>query len=343
MNVSPIDITIEDILSTISEMTKIPLATLSSHDLSNLKDIGNNIKKEVIGQDDAIEKAVKAIQKKRIGLKTNTHKPPVLMLIGSSGVGKTLLAKTVAKTVFHDEKNMIRIDCSELSQEHDVAKLIGSPPGYIGFNRPLLLDKMRENPYCVLLWDEIEKANPTAYNLMLQIFDDGRLSTASGDLIDFSNSIIFITSNIGTKTASEYKNIGFTSDNINKDTKSEDIIKKSLKKQFAPEFLNRIDSVIYFNSLNESVLKKIIDINLNKLKIVLNEKQEKYDIKWNDDIVNFLYSKLSQDDKNLGARPILRLIDQYVENPLIDSLIENEYSDGYEFNIIGNGEELIIK
>jgi hypothetical protein len=246
----------------------------------------------------------------------------------------TLLAKQLSKTVYGDEKNMLRIDCSELSESHSISKLLGSPSGYIGYGNNTILDKVKHNPYTVVLIDEIEKAHDNIYNLFLQLFDDGRITDSTGITIDFSNTIIIMTSNVGTKISNDYKPVGFGT--IDDDTllkNRENIIKKQLKNKFPPEFLNRINSIIYFKPLTEKNIKDIIELNLNTFNSIFNDKNEKYGIKWGEEVIEFIFSKISEDDKKLGARPILRLIETHIEEKLTELLIENSYSDNYIFSI----------
>jgi ATP-dependent Clp protease ATP-binding subunit ClpC len=235
-----------------------------------------------------------------------------------------LLAKQLSKTVYGDEKSMLRIDCSELSESHSISKILGSPSGYIGYGNNTILDKVKHNPYTVVLIDEIEKAHDNIYNLFLQLFDDGRITDSTGVTIDFSNTIIIMTSNVGTKISNDYKPIGYgTVDNDTLSKNREDIIKKQLKNKFTPEFLNRINSIIYFKPLTEKNIKDIIELNLNTFNSILNDKNEKYGIKWTEDVIEFIFSKISEDDKKLGARPVLRLIETHIEEKLTELLIEN--------------------
>jgi ATP-dependent Clp protease ATP-binding subunit ClpC len=336
------EITENDLLSVISELSKIPLTTLSTNELKSISKLSDNIKENVIGQDDAILKIVKTIQKNRLNLKSNIKKPSVFFFLGNSGVGKTLLAKQLAINVYGDEKNMLRIDCSELSEGHSISKLLGAPSGYIGYGNSTVLDKVKHNPYTVVLIDEIEKAHDNIYNLFLQLFDDGRITDSTGITIDFSNTIIIMTSNVGTKISNEYKPVGFTHDTDALSKTREDIIKKQLKNKFSPEFLNRINSIIYFKPLSEKNIIDIIELNLNKFNSVLNNKNEKYSIQWDDEVIEFIFSKISEDDKKLGARPVLRLIETYVEEKLTELLIENSYPDNHIFSISVLNKEINI-
>jgi len=328
------EITENDLLSIVSELSKIPLTTLSTNELKHIGKLSDIIKENVIGQDEAVDKVVKTIQKNRLNLKSNVKKPSVFFFLGNSGVGKTLLAKQLSKTVYGDEKNMLRIDCSELSESHSISKLLGSPAGYISHGNSTILDKVKHNPYTVVLIDEIEKAHDNIYNLFLQLFDDGRITDSTGVTIDFSNTIIIMTSNVGTKISNDYKPVGFGT--IDDDTllkNREDIIKKQMNKKFTPEFLNRINSIIYFKPLTEKNIKDIIELNLNTFNSILNDKNEKYSIKWTEEVIEFIFSKISEDDKKLGARPVLRLIETHIEEKITELLIENSYSDNYIFSI----------
>jgi ATP-dependent Clp protease ATP-binding subunit ClpC len=334
------EISENDLLSIISELSKIPLTTLSANELKHIGKLSDIIKQNVIGQDEAVDKVVKTIQKNRLNLKSNVKKPSVFLFCGNTGVGKTFLAKQLSKIVYGDEKNMLRIDCSELSEAHSVSKLTGSPSGYIGHGNATILDKVKHNPYTVVLIDEIEKAHDNIYNLFLQLFDDGRITDSTGITIDFSNTIIIMTSNVGTRISNEYKPVGFNQNEDALEKTREDIIKKQMKKKFTPEFLNRINSIIYFKPLSENNIKDIIELNINNFNTILNEKNEKYSIKWSDDVIEFIFSKITDDDKNMGARPIIRLIETYIEEKLTELLIEQTFPNNYTFNI--NIEDSLI-
>jgi len=338
-----VTITDDDILEVLAKSTKIPVQSLNKNDLKSLANINNVLKKEIFGQDEAVDKVCSAIKRQRINLKSNVKRPISFILIGTSGTGKTMLAKQLAKDIFGNENSLIRMDMSEYSEKHTVSKIIGSPNSYVGYgDETFLLGAIKNKKYCVILLDEIEKACTEVFNIFLTLFDDGYLTEVNGNKVDFSNTIIIMTSNIGTRQASEFKQIGFNNDNSNLETQKEDILRKELKKKFAPEFINRINNIIYFKSLSEENLKKIMISNLEKLNDLLKEK--KYTIKYNDKVINWLYRQLKEEDKNYGGRPILRIIENYIEEKLTDLLIENEYEENHIFLItVNKKDELIIK
>lgn len=239
----------------------------------------------------------------------------------------TLLAKKIAEKIYGSENDLIRIDMSEFSEKSSVAKLTGANPGYIGYeNGGQLTEAIKHKQHCVLLLDEIEKADKEVYNLFLQLFDEGRLTDSSGQIVNFKNVLVLMTSNVGTKQASEMgKGIGFTDDN---GTYERSIVEKTLKKTFTPEFLNRLDQIVYFNSLTDDNLKNIVRIELKKFINRLNEIE--FNFEYNDDVIDYLH-KLAIKEKEYGARPILRLIQNYVEDEVTDLMLQNEYENNYTF------------
>lgn len=329
-------VTENDIYETISKHTGIDINRLSSDELANLSHMDDNIKREIKGQDEAIGIVTRAIKRAKVGL---THKnKPILscMCIGSTGVGKTLLAKKLAKEVFGNEKDMLRFDMSEYSDKTSVNKLIGSSAGYVGYDKGgLLTEAVRNKKHTVLLIDELEKADEQVYNLFLQILDEGFLTDNTGNKVDFKNTIIIITSNVGAKKASTEKALGFmTDDDLNK----KEIIEKELKKKFPPEFLNRLDEIVYFNTLSENVLKDIIRLELTKLKTQLGEMD--YMFTHDDNVVEHIY-KIIEKDKENGARPIIRAIQNEIENKITDAIIDGKLADK-QINITTENEKLVL-
>jgi ATP-dependent Clp protease ATP-binding subunit ClpC len=250
------------------------------------------------------------------------------MFIGKSGCGKTLLAKKIAEEIFGDEKYLVRFDMSEYSDKTSTNKLIGSSAGYVGYDEGgLLTEAIKKKKYAVLLIDEIEKANSEVFNLFLQVLDEGYLTDNTGKKVDFKNTIIILTSNIGTKRASIEKGIGFEVDD---DNKFRMVVEKEIKNKFPPEFINRIDEIVYFNTLTDDNLRSIITIELNKLRTKLNSAN--YSIDFDEGVIDFIFDIVSK-EKDYGARPILRAIQNEIENKVVDILIENENKNDFRVSI----------
>lgn len=323
-----IEITEENILSTISEITNIPVDKLQINDKEKLANIDNVLKSEIIGQDEAIETVCKIIKRNKVGLGNKSKSLANLLLVGNSGVGKTILAKKIAEKIFGSENDLIRIDMSEYSEKSSISKLTGAAPSYIGYeNGGQLTEAIKHKQHCVLLLDEIEKAHQEVYNIFLQIFDEGRLTDSSGQLVNFKNVLILMTSNVGTKQASEMgSGIGFTT---NKENHEKQVIEKHIKKTFTPEFINRLDKVVYFNPLTDEDLKKIVVLELNKFINRLNEIG--FNFKYDDNVINYLHG-LAIKEKEYGARPILRIIQHHVEDNITELIIKNNYEKNYIFN-----------
>lgn len=331
-------ITKEDIASVVSNMTNIPINRLSSNEKEHIAQINTILKKQIIGQDEAVDTICKSIKRNRVGLSNESKPINVSLLVGPTGVGKSLLAKKIAEEVFGSEKNMIRIDMSEFSEKSSISKLIGTSAGYVGYgDTNQLTDKVKNKPYCVILLDEIEKANEEIYNLLLQVFDEGRLTDGQGSVVSFKKTIILMTSNVGAKSSDELgQGIGFVT---KADENKKSIIEKSLKQKFNPEFLNRIDSIIHFNPLSEDDLKKIIKLELDMLIKRLNKNN--LNLELNDDIVKFIYDKAIE-EKKYGARPIKRIITTYVEDVLVDMMLEVDYNNHTFVPSITNNNSLIF-
>lgn len=328
----------DDIADTVSAITTIPVSKLSISNKTTILHIDEILKKDVIGQDEAINEIAKAIKRSRAGFSDN-NKCTSLMMIGTTGVGKTLIAKKLAENVFGDEKALIRFDMSEYQDKTSVNKLLGSSAGYVGYeNGGLLTEAVKNKPYCVLLFDEIEKADESIYNVFLQLFDEGRLTDNNGTTVNFKNVIVIMTSNIGAKQASEMGNgVGFQS-NVEENKKS--IIEKSLKNKFNPEFLNRIDNIIHFNALTDDNIKVITRLELNKLRNRV--KENGVNLKFGSDVIDYVFKKAIQ-EKEYGARPIMRIIQDNISDRVVDLVLESENKQN-SFDIsINKDDEVIVE
>lgn len=321
------------IFELVSKKTGIPVTDLTADDKAKLINLSTKLKKEIIGQDSAIDTICKSLKRNRIGLSSNKCLCAYL-LAGRTGVGKSMTAKMLAKEIFGDEHALIRFDMSEYPDKSAVNKLIGSNPGYIGYeDGGLLTEAIKNKKYCVLLLDEIEKADKDVYNIFLQVLDEGCLTDNSGMKVDFKNVIILFTSNVGAKVANDFSK-GIIENDENKNTKR--ILTKELKNTFPPEFINRLNGVVYYNNLTEENLKDIIKLELNKAK----EKIKKigYDMLFDDGVVEYLL-KLVKDEKDFGARPVIRIIQTEIEDKITDLLLEKDYSNNYAFSVTYNENE----
>lgn len=320
-------ITEEDIFKTVSKMSGIPTSKITLSEKKTLKSMDDSVRQVVIGQDEAIEKMCRIIKRSKMGLAPDNKPIGSFLCIGGTGCGKTLIAKTIAKEVFGDEKYLVRFDMSEYSDETSVNKLIGSSAGYVGYSEGgLLTEAVKNRKYAVVLFDEIEKANEKVFNLFLQVLDEGCLTDNVGEKVDFKNTIIIMTSNVGVKDATLNAGIGFNVDN-KKNRKN--IIEKSLRTKFAPEFLNRLNDIIYFNDLTDDNLKTIIRLETDKLierlrKINLNGK-------YGNKTVDFIFEAI-KGQKEYGARPITRAIQDNIENKITDMLLDDDYEKNYIFD-----------
>lgn len=326
-----------DIYNIISKHTNIPISKINSSEKKILANISNVLKKHIIGQDDAIDKITQAIKRNKVGIYDKNKPTGSFLCIGNSGVGKTLLAKKLAEEIYGDEKYLVRFDMSEYADKTSVNKLIGAASGYVGYDKGgLLTEAIKNKKHCVLLIDEIEKANELVFNIFLQILDEGFLTDNEGCKVDFKNTLIIMTSNVGTKRASSEKSVGFIH---NDDINEKHIIEKELKNKFPPEFLNRLTDIIYFNKLSDDNLKQIIKIELDNL--IYRTNLANYNFNYDENIIPFLFNKL---DKNgsYGARPISRLIQSLVENKLCDIIINsNDDSNSFSASVINDDIEIL--
>lgn len=324
-------VTEEDVAKVISIMTGIPVTKVSEDEAKKLMNINNELKKYVIGQNEAIDILAKSIRRSRSGLKDPSRPTGVFLFTGPTGVGKTELAKTLAKHLFDSENSLIRVDMSEYMEKFSVSKLIGAPPGYIGYEEGgQLTEKVRRKPFSVVLLDEVEKAHPDALNTLLQVFDDGHLTDGLGRKVDFRNTILIMTSNIGQRDIKAGGSLGFS---INKDTSNEshiiETIDSAIKTMFSPEFINRLDGIVYFKKLKKEDMISILNIQLQKLESRLSDKHITLNI--SKTCKEFLVDKGF--DEKYGARPLRRSIQKYLEDPLSEELLSGLIKDGSEVKI----------
>ena len=339
-------LTEEDIADVISSWTGIPVKKLTQDENEKLKNLEKTLHERVIGQNESVEAVAKAIRRGRVGLKDPNRPIGSFLFLGPTGVGKTELSKALAETLFGNENAMIRIDMSEYMEPHSVSKLIGSPPGYVGFDEGgQLTEKIRRKPYSVILLDEVEKAHPDVMNMLLQILDDGRLTDAQGRTVNFKNTVIIMTANIGARLITDKNILGFSNDNNkNEETQKEyETIKKDvmgeLKKQFRPEFINRIDEIIVFHKLNNEDIRKIMDIMLNQL--ISRLKEQEIDIEIDESVKKLLIEKGV--DIKYGARPLKRTIQNILEDKIAEAMLDGKIIVGKKAKVIVENEEVKIQ
>lgn len=329
---SIVTITEENIAEVIASWTGIPAKKITEDENEKLKNLEKELHKRVVGQNEAVEAVAKAIRRGRVGLKDPNRPIGSFLFLGPTGVGKTELSKALAEVLFGDENAMVRVDMSEFMEPHSVSKLIGSPPGYVGFDEGgQLTEKIRRKPYSVILFDEIEKAHPDVMNMLLQILEDGRLTDSQGRTVNFKNTVIIMTSNLGARLITDKKYLGFTNTAENK---SEDVQKEyeetkkevmaELKKELRPEFINRIDEIIVFHKLNDNEIEQIIDIMLKE--VVNRLKEQKYDIELKPEVKELIAEEGI--DKNFGARPLRRTIQNLVEDRLAEEILDGKLNKG---------------
>jgi len=337
-----IPIVSEDVYNIVSNMTGVPITKLDSKETEKLLKMEEVLTSKVIGQDEAINTISRAVRRNRVGIKDGGRPIGSFIFLGSTGVGKTYLAKSVAEILFGDPEKIIRVDMSEFMEKHNVSKLIGSPPGYVGYDEGgQLTEKVKNNPFSVILFDEIEKAHKDVFNILLQILDEGHLTDSFGRKVNFTNTLIIMTSNVGAKKVSDFGNgVGFsTSSSENQKYEvRKSIIQKSLKQQFTPEFLNRIDDVILFNHLSEDIINKIISIEIEKLVRRLNDK--KYLVSFDKTVIDRISELNSQEE--YGARPIKRIIQNLCEDFISEEILRGNIIENQQLTIKYKGEKLTV-
>jgi ATP-dependent Clp protease ATP-binding subunit ClpC len=337
-----VPVSVDDVYDIITNMTGVPITKLDSKETEKLLKMEDILSAKVIGQEEAITSISKAIRRNRVGIKDGNKPIGSFIFLGSTGVGKTFLAKSIAELLFDDPDKIIRVDMSEFMDRHNVSKLIGSPPGYVGYDEGgQLTEKIKNNPFSVILFDEIEKAHKDVFNLLLQILDEGHLTDSFGRKVNFTNTIVIMTSNVGAKKVSEFGGgVGFstTGSDEQKYEVRKTMIQKSLKQQFNPEFLNRIDDIILFNSLNEETLKKIISIELSKLNARLVDRG--YKITFEKTLVNRIYELNKQEE--YGARPLKRIIQNLLEDFLSEEILKGNIKENEQITLKYKDENLVI-
>ena len=329
----------ELIYEVVSNMTKIPVSKINIDEKNSLVNLENSLNGFVIGQEEAVKKISKAIRRNRVGIKDPNRPIGSFIFLGSTGVGKTFLAKKLANEIFGSEDSLIRVDMSEYQEKHTISRLIGSPPGYVGHEEGgQLTEQVKNKPYSVILFDEIEKANKDIFSTLLQMLDDGHMTDGLGRKINFKNCLIIMTSNIGVRKLQDFGNgVGFKTNNNSEVVQEEykrDVLKKELRKFFAPEFLNRIDDVVIFNSLVKEHIDKIVKLEIDKLIDRLTSM--KYNVSYESSVIDFI-SKVGFDDQ-YGARPIKRAIQDKIEDLISEKILNNEVIEGGEYMLFVKGE-----
>lgn len=331
-------VSVDDVYKIITSITGVPITKIGSEDAESLLSMEDKLKSRVIGQDEAISIISKSIRRNRVGLRESGRPIGSFIFMGTTGIGKTYLAKTIAEILFGSPDKMIRIDMSEYMDKHNVSKLIGSPPGYVGYDEGgQLTEKVKNNPFSVILLDEIEKAHKDVYNMLLQILDEGHLTDSFGRTVDFTNTIIIMTSNVGARQVSDFgEGVGFST-STSKEEKEEvkkSMIKKSLRRQFSPEFLNRLDDIILFNPLNNEALKQIIKIEVKKLQKRLEGRG--YMVTFTDSVIDRIFTLNSEEE--YGARPVKRIIQSLCEDFLSEQILRKQIKENTQYDLIYENE-----
>jgi ATP-dependent Clp protease ATP-binding subunit ClpC len=334
-------ILMEHVYDVVSNMTKIPVNKMSVDDTRALLDLDKNLIGKVIGQDSAVIKITKAIKRNRLGIKDPNRPIGSFIFLGSTGVGKTLLAKKMAQEMFGSEDSLIRVDMSEYQEKHTISKLVGAPPGYVGYEEGgLLTEKVKNKPYSVILFDEVEKAHKDVFTILLQILDDGHVTDSLGRKINFKNTLIILTSNLGVKKLQDFgTGIGFSTNTYSNEEAKKQLLMKEMKNFFSPEFINRIDDTIVFNSLSQEDIKKITDIELQKLVNRLSDM--KYNVKYDETLVDYL-AKIGFDEL-YGARPLKRAIQDKVEDLLSEEVLTGKMIEGKSYLIKVVDDNVVVQ
>jgi ATP-dependent Clp protease ATP-binding subunit ClpC len=337
------EVSVELVYEVVSNMTKIPVSKMNSDETNKLTSLDSNLSSKVIGQSEAVSKIAKSIRRNRLGIKDPNKPIGSFIFLGSTGVGKTYLAKQLAKEIFGSEENLIRVDMSEFQEKHSISRLIGSPPGYVGYDEGgQLTEQVKNKPYSVILFDEIEKANKDVFSTLLQVLDDGHLTDGLGRKINFKNCVIIMTSNLGVKKFQDFgTGVGFktSSNSYIEEEQKRDMLKKELQKFFAPEFLKRIDEIIVFNTLKEDEVKQIVKLEIDKLTTRL--KGLNYNVSCDEKVLE-LISKVGFDE-TYGARPIKRAIQDKIEDFVSEEVLNGVIVENEEYVLTVEEEKIIFK